>query len=90
MLLYELGNLSLSEGKGSLKQKKHLKKMLEQIPSGDQELLALAYYGLARVCALQGDRENARFYGNKSVTIFEAMGYRKVAEVRDWMKSALG
>ena len=64
--------------------------MLEQVPSGDQELLAFAYYGLARVCTLQGDRQNARLYGDKSVTIFDTMGHRQAAEVRDWLKSALG
>ncbi len=88
-VLCEFGDLSLSEGSTGLADV-YFKKMLEQIPSGDQEMLALAYYGLARVCALQGDRENARLYGSKSITIFEAMEYRKAAEVRDWMKSPLG
>jgi hypothetical protein len=63
--------------------------MLEQIPPGDQEFLAQAYYGLARVYALQGDIENAKLYGNKSVAIFEMMEHRSVTEVRDWMKSTL-
>ena len=75
VVLCELGNLSLSEGNTDLANE-YFKKMLERIPSGDQELLALAYYGLARVCALQGDRENARAYGNKSITIFEIMEHR--------------
>ena len=63
--------------------------MLEQIPSEDQELLALVYYGLARVCVSQGDRENAKLYGSDSIMIFEAMEHRMVTEVREWMKSAL-
>ncbi len=88
-ILCELGDLSLSEGNTG-QADDYFKKMLEQIPSGDQLLLALAYYGLARVCALQGNRENARLYGNKSLTIFETMEHQKVAEVRVWMKSALG
>ena len=87
--LYELGDLSISEGDTSLAEE-YFKKMLEEIPSGDQEFLAFAYYGLARVCALQGDREHARLYGNKSVALFEAMEHRNLAEVREWMKSALG
>jgi tetratricopeptide (TPR) repeat protein len=85
----ELGEISISEGNTSLAGE-YFKKMLEQVSLGDQEFLALGYYGWARVCALQGDRENARFYGNKSVMIFEAMKHRNVTEVRDWMKSALG
>jgi hypothetical protein len=73
-----------------LEAEKAFNQMIKSLPSGDQELFALAYYGLARVWALQGDRENARLYGNRSVTIFETMGYRKLAEVKDWMKSTLG
>src|SRR5262249_46485061 len=64
-ILCELGDLFLSEGNTG-QADDHFKKMLKQIPSGDQELLALAYYGLARVYALQEDRENARTYGEKS------------------------
>jgi tetratricopeptide (TPR) repeat protein len=88
-ILCELGDLSLSEGSTSLADE-YFKRMLEQIPSGDQRLLALAYYGLARVCALQGDTENARLYGSKSVAIFEMMGDQQAAEVRDWVKYTLG
>jgi hypothetical protein len=69
---------------------KYFKNMLEQVPSGDQELLALAYYGLARVCASQGNREKAMFYSKKSIMIFEMMEHKIVPEVRDWTKSALG
>ena len=86
--LYEFGDLYLSMKK-VFEAEKAFKEAIQLLPSGDQEYLALSYYGLARVCALQGDRENARLYGAKSVAIFEAMGYRKVTEVRDWMKSAL-
>jgi tetratricopeptide (TPR) repeat protein len=86
VVLCELGNLSLSEGKTDLAGE-YFKKMLDLSSSGDQELLALAYYGLARVYALQGDRENAGLYGNKSVAMFEAMEHRKIVEVRSWIKS---
>jgi tetratricopeptide (TPR) repeat protein/DNA-binding XRE family transcriptional regulator len=88
VMLCELGNLSLSERDTTLADD-YFRKMLEQIPSGDQELLALAYYGLARVYALQGNIENARLHGSKSITIFEVMEHRMVAEVREWMKSTL-
>jgi tetratricopeptide (TPR) repeat protein/transcriptional regulator with XRE-family HTH domain len=87
-ILCELGDNSLSEGNIGLAGD-YFKKMLEHIPPGNQELLALAYYGLARVCVLQGDGETARLYGDKSVMIFETMEHEKVAEVREWMKSAL-
>ncbi len=88
-ILCELGDLSLSEGNTG-QADDYFKKMLEQIPSGDQELLAFAYYGLARVYALQGDEINAKIYGSKSIAIFEATEHRKVAEVREWIKSVLG
>jgi tetratricopeptide (TPR) repeat protein len=88
-ILCELGNLSLSDGSIDLADD-YFKKMLEMASAGDQELLALAYYGLARVCALQEDGENARLYGNKSVTIFDTTGHRQAAEVREWIKSILG
>lgn len=89
LVLREFVYLYISDGNTDLAYE-YFQKMLEQIPSGDQELLAFAYYGLARVYALQGDRENARRYGSKSVTIFEAMEHRMVAEVRDWFKSTSG
>jgi tetratricopeptide (TPR) repeat protein/DNA-binding XRE family transcriptional regulator len=85
--LYEFGELYLSMRK-VLEAEKAFKKAIQLLPSGDPEYLALSYYGLARVCVLQGDRENARSYGDQSVMILEAMGHRKVTEVREWMKSA--
>ena len=88
IILYELGNVYLLEGKTD-SAVETFKKMLEIAPAGDQELLAFANFGLARVCLLQGDREKARLYANKSVTMFEMMGHRQVAEVKEWMKSAL-
>jgi tetratricopeptide (TPR) repeat protein/transcriptional regulator with XRE-family HTH domain len=87
-VLYELGTIALSEEKTN-SANEAFEKMLEMAPAGDQELLALAYYGLARVRVLQGDRENAIQYGDKSFTLFETMGHRQTAEVRDWMKSTL-
>ncbi len=84
--LYEFGNLYLSMEK-IVEAEKAFKEAIQVLPSGDQEYLALSYYGLARVYALQGDREQARLYGDKSVTILEAMGYGKATEVRDWLKS---
>jgi tetratricopeptide (TPR) repeat protein len=87
--LLELGNLSLSEGNAG-QADDYFKKMRDLVPSGDQQFLALAYYGLARVCAELRDMENARLYGSKSITIFETMDHRMVTEVKEWMKSVLG
>jgi tetratricopeptide (TPR) repeat protein len=88
-ILCELGDISISERKTGLAGE-YFEKMLERIPSGDQELLAQAYYGLARVYALRGDIENARLYSSESVAVFETMEHRMVVEVRDWIKSTLG
>ena len=88
-VLCELGDLFLSLG-NTEKAFASFQRMRGLIPSGEQELLALAHYGLARVCAAQGNTENARVHGNESVTIFEAMKHRQAIEVRGWIESALG
>ncbi|MBV9711605.1 MAG: hypothetical protein JO011_11940, partial [Ktedonobacteraceae bacterium] len=57
---------------------------------GDQELFALAQYGLARVAAYRGNTEEARRLGEGSVTVLEAMGHRNAQEIRRWLTSIGG
>lgn len=82
--LYEYGNLYL--------QQKHLKEaeasfheMFTSIPEGDQELLGMAHYGLARVAYARGNIVEAQEQGKASVTVLEAIGHRMAQEVRSWL-----
>jgi hypothetical protein len=59
--------------------------MLIIISEGDQDLLALAQYGLARVAAASGHIDEAQRLGEASVTVLETIGHRQAKEVRDWL-----
>ncbi len=84
--LYEYGNLCLD-----LQQldaaAAHFREMLTVIPTGNQDLFALAQYGQARVLAAQGDINEARRRGEASVRILETVRDRHVQEVRNWLTS---
>jgi ATP/maltotriose-dependent transcriptional regulator MalT len=54
---------------------------------GNPEYIGLACYGLARVAAAQGNLDEARRQGQESLTILEAIGHYKAAEVRQWLNS---
>ena len=56
------------------------------IPPGNQELVALAQYGLARALAARGNLSEARKVGAESAAMFEAMQHRKAQEVRLWVE----
>ena len=56
------------------------------IPPGNQELFALAQYGLARALAAQGNLSEAYEVGTESAEVFETMQHRKVQEVRLWVE----
>jgi tetratricopeptide (TPR) repeat protein/transcriptional regulator with XRE-family HTH domain len=86
VVLCELGDLSLSEGRTD-QAAAAFRKMLEMAPAGDQESLALAYYGLAQVSVLYGEMKIAKEYAEKSAAAFEAMKHRKADEVKGWVKS---
>ncbi|HLV99516.1 MAG TPA: tetratricopeptide repeat protein [Ktedonobacterales bacterium] len=47
--------------------------------------LALATYGLARVAAHHGRREEAERHGQESLELFERMGHYQAAAVKRWM-----
>jgi tetratricopeptide (TPR) repeat protein len=82
----ELGDIAIAEENAVLADE-YFQKMLSHIPTGKQELLALVYYGFARIYFLRGDRKTAQHYGNQSTTIFETMKHRKTTEVRNWLTS---
>lgn len=52
---------------------------------GNQEYLAVAYYGLARVAHGQGDVCKARELGQEGLRLLESIGNRLAPEVRAWL-----
>src|SRR5260370_42124142 len=82
--LYEYGNLFLSLNQVEKAEEK-FRETLKMIPEGDQELTALAQYGLARVAAARGNKDQARQLGTASVSALDQMGHRKTLEIRFWL-----
>ena len=82
--LYEHGNLYLQQRQIESAETA-FDEMLTSIPEGDQELFALARYGLARVAAARGDIAEAKRLGEASITVLEAMGHRNAQEIRSWL-----
>jgi tetratricopeptide (TPR) repeat protein/transcriptional regulator with XRE-family HTH domain len=84
--LYEYGILYLDQQKLEAAEA-IFREMLNTTPEGDQDLSALAHYGLARIAATQGNVDEARQRGEVSVAVLETMGHHKAKEVRDWLDS---
>jgi len=82
--LYEYGNLCLNQQRVE-KGEASFREMLTTVSEGDDDLLALANYGLARTVAVKGDLLEARKLGEMSVMTLEGMGHRNANEVRDWL-----
>jgi len=87
--LYEYGNLYLDQQHIEAAEAA-FSEMLTIVPEGGQDLIALAYYGLARSAAAQGNTYEARKLGDGSVAVLEAMGHRKAKEVRNWLHLIVG
>ncbi len=83
-ILYELGNLYLDMQQIEAAYK-IFSEMQDIIREGDQELVALSQYGLARVALAKNNREEAHRLGAMSLASLEAMGNRNASEVRDWL-----
>jgi hypothetical protein len=58
--------------------------------NSNQEAVAQARYGLARVAAARGDPANAYQLGKESLTLFESMGNRQTEEVKSWLQTIPG
>ena len=63
------------------------REMLTIIHEGDQDLQALARYGLARVAGARGDIQAALKLGEDSLSALESIGHRSAKEVREWLDS---
>ena len=59
--------------------------LLENVPEGDQQLTAEAFYRLANIASAQGNSVKARQQGEESLTIFETIGHGRASEVRQWL-----
>lgn len=84
--LYEYGNLCLNQQE-TAKAEVSFHEMLDTISVGDQDLLALAQFGLARIAAIQGNFLEAWKLGEVSATTLEGMGHRTAPEVRNWLNT---
>ena len=61
---------------------------MRDIASGvNQEYLAVASYGLARVAAARGERREARELGQESLRIAESIGNHLAGKVRAWLEA---
>ncbi len=83
---YEHGNLYLKQQLLDAAEAA-FDEMLISIPEGDQELLAFAHYGQARVAAARGNIQKARELGEVSAKALETIGHRNAQEVRRWLNT---
>jgi tetratricopeptide (TPR) repeat protein len=83
---YELGNLYLKQQQ--VKEADAIFcEMLSAIPEGDVELHALSQYAFARICAVQGNMDQARQLGEISAAALESIKHREAEQVRHWLTS---
>jgi tetratricopeptide (TPR) repeat protein/transcriptional regulator with XRE-family HTH domain len=85
-IYYEYGNVYWKQQQIA-KAEESFKRMLQDIPEGDQEMSALANYGLARVAASKGLEAEARERAEASIQAFEKMGHRRAQEIRQWLET---
>jgi tetratricopeptide (TPR) repeat protein len=52
---------------------------------GNREMMATALFGLARVAAAQGERQEAVAGARRSLAMFEALGHHRALEVKEWL-----
>jgi tetratricopeptide (TPR) repeat protein len=86
--LCEYGNLYLQQRQLE-DAEASFSEMLALIPEGDQELLALAQYGLARVASAKGNISEAIRLGEISAKGLEAMEHRNAQEIKRWLESIM-
>ena len=85
-------NVSQTWGEMYFKQQKFeaaataFREALKFVPEKNQYLKALAYYGLARASAAQGNILEALHLGETSLVLFEETNPSKAIEVRNWLE----
>ena len=60
--------------------------LLTDLPAGNQDLLARAQYGLARVFAAQGDESKAYDYAKASLALYEAISHPDAMKVKGFLE----
>ena len=82
--LYELGNLFLAQGR--IEEAENMFSMMRQIsPRDDQTLFSLCQFGMARVQAARGKREEARELAELSFSSLQRRGNRQAKMVKAWL-----
>jgi tetratricopeptide (TPR) repeat protein/DNA-binding XRE family transcriptional regulator len=84
--LYDYGDIYLSQGQ-LVEAESTFQETLATVSKEDQDLLALANYGLARIAYLRGNAADARKLGEQSASILEMMRHHKAGEVKGWLES---
>ncbi|QBD78944.1 helix-turn-helix domain-containing protein [Ktedonosporobacter rubrisoli] len=84
--LNEYGKLHLDQAQLELAEENFLE-MKTLVSEGDQELLSLANYGLARIAAARGDLQEAHKLGRASADALTSIGHHSAQEVREWLNS---
>lgn len=84
-VLYEYAELHIDLQ--LIQEAKELFRVMHRVsPPGNQELFALAQYGLARTLVALGNLSEALKVCTRSAEVFEAMRHRKAQEVRLWVE----
>ena len=83
-VLYSWGELDLKQSRWA-EAAARFGEVRDSATGVNQEYLAMAIYGLARVAAAQGESKEARELGQESLRIAESIGNRLAAQVRAWL-----
>lgn len=86
--LYEYGNFQLEQDSIE-KAASAFREVYTMVPKGNQELLALTNYGLARIAAKEGNKTEALKLGKESFTVLQTMNHKNAQEVQNWLASVL-
>jgi tetratricopeptide (TPR) repeat protein/transcriptional regulator with XRE-family HTH domain len=85
-VLHEYGKLYLQQ-KEIEKAEFNFKEAISVTPEGNQELIALANYGLAQVAKCRDELAEAIRLGEKSLAILEHIENSSAQEVKNWLKA---
>jgi tetratricopeptide (TPR) repeat protein len=83
-VLYEMGDFCLEQLQVE-KAESIFREMLTTLREGDQDLIALAQFGLAQVAAARGDVLQARRLAETSLGALRTREHRNASEVQDWL-----
>ena len=85
-VLYEFGNLTLIEGRVEAAEQ-YFREILISSFEGEQGMIGLAQYGLARVAKARGAIHEARKLGEESESALRLIGHQGANEVQVWLRA---